>query len=534
MAVEGAQVLSGIVKYPEVTPFYMYQIKAWTLLHQLPALGLCLGLSEPTLSIILSALMGMLSFQALALSSYVFCRNIWISLLGCLVIFYTSAFNYGVNYPIFIMGTPATYGTIGFSFLFVALALLGAGRIRLGALMLGLSPAVHMTLGILGIGSVLFAGLMEWKKNASFRKQFFVFFGIGVALSAISYAWQWPLIKQIPAVDSKMAKDFLVMFARTWDAHRQPVTFSSPGVVINGSVLFLTLLWLRLFQKDISPSISFLLRIYQVSAFFAILAGILSGGNLTNMPVWYLALMSPRWLNLAVFAFPGLLLGLWFRVRKNITAQIVLILSLLPLGNRIFLFFVLFTSVQLIFDRRHEIEWKSSFQKLPAAFRILVLCLGIFLIMRGGQKMAAQTGHIRENWSCWRKDSFFKKVSEGKGLLLLGPEFYMHQMLTRRPVLIDGQALDAYAYVWEGVPETARILKEVYGVDFYAPPLEAYATAALPPGISNELWAKRSTEDWKKIRRNFHVTQILTTKDVPLQLSKTASNPSYDLYDIPE
>lgn len=40
VAVEPGQVLAGIVQYPPDNPFYIYQIKLWTILHQASAVML--------------------------------------------------------------------------------------------------------------------------------------------------------------------------------------------------------------------------------------------------------------------------------------------------------------------------------------------------------------------------------------------------------------------------------------------------------------------------------------------------------------
>ena len=66
VAVETAQVVGGLVPYPPDNVFYIYHTRLWTVLHQLLALGLRAGVSEITLSLIVSGVQGMLTFQALA------------------------------------------------------------------------------------------------------------------------------------------------------------------------------------------------------------------------------------------------------------------------------------------------------------------------------------------------------------------------------------------------------------------------------------------------------------------------------------
>src|SRR5262245_10888894 len=71
VAVESAQVLAGIVQYPADNPFAMYHWKTWTLLHQVPAVFLSIGVPERIVAMAIAGLTGIVSFQALALTAHV-------------------------------------------------------------------------------------------------------------------------------------------------------------------------------------------------------------------------------------------------------------------------------------------------------------------------------------------------------------------------------------------------------------------------------------------------------------------------------
>src|SRR6186713_858375 len=76
VAVETAQVVAGLVPYPPDNIFYIYHTRLWTVLHQLLAVGLRAGVSEITLSLIVSGVLGMLTFQALAVFVYALSRDV--------------------------------------------------------------------------------------------------------------------------------------------------------------------------------------------------------------------------------------------------------------------------------------------------------------------------------------------------------------------------------------------------------------------------------------------------------------------------
>ena len=91
----------------------------------------------------LSGVTGMVSFQALSMTTYAFSRSIWLSTVAAIVIFVGRATDYGVSYPIFLLGTSHTYGSLGLSWAVLTAALIGCERYRAGLFLLGLAPAIH-------------------------------------------------------------------------------------------------------------------------------------------------------------------------------------------------------------------------------------------------------------------------------------------------------------------------------------------------------------------------------------------------------
>ena len=146
--VEPAQVIAGLVKYPKSNFYYLVVTKSWNLLNQLGALYLSSGLSEKSLSFLLSGLAGMISFSALAVFVFALTRKVAFSFISPFVVFYLhDVFYWGINYPIMLLGTDQTYGMIGLSFFFLIIGLLANQKHGLGFFLLGLMPAVHATQG---------------------------------------------------------------------------------------------------------------------------------------------------------------------------------------------------------------------------------------------------------------------------------------------------------------------------------------------------------------------------------------------------
>src|SRR5262245_1298881 len=141
VAVETAQVVAGLVHYPPGNPFYLYHLELWTVLHQICAVLLRLGFTEIALSKMVSGLLGMVSLQAIAMIVYGLSRDGLLAVGSAFLIAFTHTAEYGVDYPIYLMGTPHTYGAIGLSFIALIAGLAGAGCYRASGFLLGIAPA---------------------------------------------------------------------------------------------------------------------------------------------------------------------------------------------------------------------------------------------------------------------------------------------------------------------------------------------------------------------------------------------------------
>jgi hypothetical protein len=109
--VESAQVVARIVKYPADNPFFIYHTKVWTLLVQIPALLLKLGVSEIALSRTISGLLGMVSVQALTMFAYAIGGDGFLSIGSSFVVLFSRITDSGVVYPVMLVDTHHTYAS---------------------------------------------------------------------------------------------------------------------------------------------------------------------------------------------------------------------------------------------------------------------------------------------------------------------------------------------------------------------------------------------------------------------------------------
>ena len=486
--VETAQVLAGIVRYPPDNPFLIYHLKLWTVLHQICAAFLAAGVSEIRLSVWLSGITGMLSFQALAMTTFAFSRSSWISVATTIVVFVSGATNYGVRYPIFLLGTSHTYGSVGLSWAVLTAALIGCGRYRVALFLLGLAPAVHPSLGIwlAIIAALAFASdlpsvrvnvLPNWR-----------WFAGGATLTAVSLALHLWTGRGVPAIDSSTAARFLATFTALWDEHRQPMGLVHVGVALNLAAVLVGIISLRWISRGLPPSSSFGLRFVIASGLVSFACIALSWVPPDRVPGFVVVLMPTRVVNVDVMMFAVLVLGL-LGTYRTVAGRLVL------------------TSVMgglLLTSHRLPDVLRPQLRTIEVAFR------------------------DRTN------DALLATAAQGKGLLATGGDLHLIQLRTRRPVVLDGGGLDGLPYALAGGPEMARILRDIYGIDFFNPPAEAHGIGMIPSSFNRRVWEGYPQDRWEEIRRKYNVTQVMTYNDWTLHLPIVAQNARYLLYEIPQ
>jgi hypothetical protein len=554
VAVETAQVLAGLVAYPPDNPFFIYHTKLWTAICQACALLLNAGLSEIALSRLLSGLVGAVSFQAVSMLVYAFSRD-WLIALGTpLLVLYARAAEHGTTYPIALMGTDHTYGTLGLSLIVLVVALFGAGRRRLGGFLLGLAPAVHPSLGawlwLIAAGALA----LDSRNLRSETRPWLPYFAAGFAVTLVSFGVHLAMAPDLPgAADSGTAARHLRAFVTTWDDHRRPAPLFSVGTILNLSTLVVGLVYLLRFAGVLPPPSLLALRMLIVGAVLSICAMFVSWLPPELVPSAILTLMPSRFLNVNTLAFVPVIIGLLAVHRQRFVPHTAL---------------VMFAAGLLLSYRSMLWEASPALNALAQQIRINPWHVFVFgaiavvvseLVAASEQPQAAPASSTSALFArcttvalfagcavlAWRlpqafplldrtNDPFFEAVAaEREGLLATAGSFHLVQLYTRRPVLVDGGALDILTYGPEGGPAMVRILGEVYGLDFFNPPPEARRSSVIQHRLNKPVWEGYSRLKWQEIGWSFNITQLLTRADWRLDLPLVAENQFFKLYRIP-
>ena len=576
VCVESGQVLAGIVKYPKSNPFHMYHLKLWTILNQISALLLYIGISEKAASIIICGLLGCISFQALSLVVFAFSRNAVLSLFSPFFIYSLNYVGSSTIYPIWLMGSEHSYGVLGLSSILLIIALIGNGRYKLGGFLLGMAPAIHPSLGTFCVFTVFIAVLWASKDTQENLKILLKYFLFGGLVSGISLAYQLYVSREVPNIDPSTAKHYLSAFATYWDEHRRVVPLRllwCHGMLICVTSLLVSVFVLRFSKEELPIHSRFFLKAIIVSAVLSISLSLTTLLPPRMIPTILLVSMPGRYINLNNLAFVVLIIGILgtncsrnvlfnklilcvfvlsassfkvlFHFLPNIVShdpQVVaeLKLSFFNASYDIGIVLMLSSSIALVasrfFSNRLQNYLSNRYQLINLIYRITLLVLimvGVAVLFKTFDDNGWEIPNKRfRNWS---NDPMYAEISKGNGVLLAGAvvrPIRCIQLCTRRPVLVDVWALNFVSYVPEAAPELNNILKHVYGSDLLMPPPDEYRNSGDVPNVHKDLWESRSREEWLEIKQRFGVSDILTHLDWKLNLPAIMQNETYVLYRI--
>jgi hypothetical protein len=540
--VESAQVLAGVVTYPEETPFYIHHVTLWTMLHQVCAVLLRAGVGEIEASRLVSGLLGMLSLQALAMVTVAFSGRAILS-TGVAVLLFVSGVTYaGAVYPVFLMGVPFTYGVVGLSLLVLVAGTFGSGLHRTSAFLLGLAPAVHTGLAIWLW--IIVAVVLAIEHGRGIPRGAWRALLAGLTVSAASYAVHAAMAAGVPSDTPVMDRRYLDAFTSVWDGHRRPVELMELAVWLNVLGLLVATAWLRAARDAVSPAAATLLRFVQVSAALALLLVPLTWLPADRVPVPVLVLMPGRVLNIVAMALPAVLLGLVAGARHRLAPLLLLVIAsaLLAAADSMLwtllarpgwipvipvhaITFVAGAIVLMAALAGHNRERANTMWLRAATSAVLIGAVAVAYRMpeRGAHIFIDRTNNV-----------VLAAAAAGPGLLLTTGDAHLMQLRTRRPMLVDTGALDTIPYSPGSGPVLDRILRDIYAVDLFDPPPEVRGEGRLLERTHKRAWEAYPSEKWREIRARYRVTQVLTPAGWQLDLPIAAGDRRYLLYRLPE
>ena len=556
LAVERAVALTA-VSYPPDNPVWMAMVSGYCLLVDGLAGLLKVGLPPLSASLLTSGLLGAVSFAGIALFILAISESVAVSLAGTVLIYVGHLVGKGVVYPIHLLGFFATEGVLGLSYCLLVLAVFALGRYRAAFLFLGLAPGVHPALGCWMLLVFGVTALLHWHFSWALLRRHAAWFATGAAIAVAGFAVHAWLMRGLPRMDAEMRALF-DGYIRFWDAHRGPFfwdyvrrtpSYTAKGVWVCVCSIVLAAGGRALFARraDLAPLFTFV----AVSGLLALAAGTLAQLLPDRLPVSVVILMPGRFVNLNNLLFVPLLLGVLLspvlRSRPAVPLLVlVLALSLFLPPNSAFLTRMWFPVILA------WVVWQAvrsrggaalagedpAERRSPAAVQATALMVAVMAIHTLASPdeydPRPQFARIRREFRDQTNDEFYRAIAARKGLLLTVRDFGLLTLRTGRPLLVDPSIFDHLGCTPQSAKRVNRILNRIYAADLREPaPRAVDPHGSIPPAMHRELWEARTTAEWQDIRREFGVTDVLTTTNFVLQLPVVLRDDRGTLYEIP-
>jgi hypothetical protein len=187
----------------------------------------------------------------------------------------------------------------------------------------------------------------------------------------------------------------------------------------------------------------------------------------------------------------------------------------------------------VLFERPELVERLLRYTRLAFARRGLARGLAGLSVAAIVCFMGLQASTAYPELADWQNHTIYARAHRGSGFLLTASNIRATQMRTRRPVLLEGPALNQLPYVPESGPAMNHILKHVYGEDLFAARPNAPRGGGLTKESGRDLWESRKLEEWQALAKEFGFTQIVTYATWELKLPLVACTETLRLYDVP-
>ena len=516
-AVEPAQVLAGLVQYPVPTPTSVYSTSTWTLAHQIAAALLSAGFNEYAVSIFFSGVLGAVSFAALASVLDASGTRGQSMLAGVLAVYWA-----GATFPTAIMGAQTTYGVLGASQTLLVIGLSAGGRLRTAGVVAGLLLCVHPAWAALSLPVLLALGW--WSPTSPFgTRQWRVGLGLGLLVSLASAVVHVLMVgvNALPGIAAFSGRDLAMISG--WDVHRAPIELWSWEIArVVLLVGLVSVVWRRATDGALRHVA---LATLLVTATGLVLAPATWAPD--AVPGLLTSLMPSRVFALAPLSTGVLALGLVMRVAGARWGSLLLVLLVAwpwtgLRGDDAAWWLAGLAAVATHPRCRGWLPATAMSRTVPVVLSVVATLLAVATLTEGPM-VRAETVAV---------DAVLLQARRGSGLVLTADSIHLVQLRTRRPVLLDGAALDGYPYAPASFALAHPILEAVYGIDVMTMRPDVPEGRLTGPHVE-AVWTSRTQAEWQVLAAQFHFVAIVTPSDWTLQLPPEVFSRDLALWRIP-
>jgi len=363
-------------------------------------------------------------------------------------------------------------------------------------------------------------------------KPWLPYFIIGALITTASLLIQYIFINDTSQLRDSNTPEIINNYITYWDFHRNPKNFYEKAY--RGTFWGIAICWTVFFflRNNLLGHSKLFFWNYTFCSILGIISTLMFKFPAETLPVSFLITMPVRLTAISIMLLFPLMVGYLAHYPKNALSMLLLGIYLvllklfsteeeLILGLGIGFLLVIFLSQKFNLQRRQPLKLKYMFS-IP-----LLALLWIFqpeLIKMGKNLFSPPplVGSYRNT-----------PLAKVEGLLATSADFYMIQIKTGRPILIDVGALDALPYAPNATTSMHRILKTVYDIDLLNNPQIGIKAGAIPRLQTKELFEARSLLQWQEIMLPFNVSNILTRQDWNLKIPLKYEGLGIRLYHIP-
>ncbi len=541
-AIDGALVLSGMIKYPPGSIQGIYFHNVWTFIHQILSIPLALGGDQAAVANTFNALLGAVMFTGLALVTLALTESIVLAVTSPLLIMFSNFWLVWSDYPILFFASHS-YGQLGLAACVLSIGLLGNGRPFAAGVVAGILPSVHSVWGGWTIAIILAAGGLLNTYFCVSRKQLAAGVATGLAVSAVSFGW---FVRQRLSIPSGGDPALLQLWMDLWEHHRS-LPYKPRTIFLTS--LFMCGAWMLFDAAKRAGRI----RVAGMTIMLFVTAA-------AAQVLYELAHHAGRYLpDLVVNAMPGRLVNLHFLLaypallalmaaRTSTILPLAVSLPIMAFDRKLFhagyLFLVLFFGAihfSELKGRLNRFACVRAWRESPPPVNRIVTAIGIIgvvwsaIVVRG--MMATPEAYCtNEVIDDCRAPAIFQQLSGTaiKGLVAApaGLALTMHRH-GHQPVIAGASGLDFVAYLPGTVTSMRDMLEAVYGIDFANPSEEIRGKPYLLPGQGKRHWASLTSTDWEKLSDRFCIGAVLVPEDWQINLLPTVDGNQITLYVFP-
>jgi hypothetical protein len=516
---DGALVLAGIVHYPPQSPMYQYFLGSWTIIHQLGALLLRVGLDQSYVGELLFLVPCALLVGAYAAIVYCFSGQFLLSLLAAPLCFLTNPLAKFFASPDYadlgLLWSQPPVQTFGFWAHAGSVWVVGcvaAGRRALAGFSAVVLIAVHPVLGVYMV-ALLVVTLLAGKLFLGLGVQGFV---RGAALGAcVTIASFAAYLMTRPDLSGPIDQTAYDAYMTAWDTHRSHVM--TPEIAARIAV---------------AAAIAI-----GVLGVFIILARPRREPALQTSGLVLLAIAASTIAYFAMHLTPDLLPEIFTRAAPGRLLNVQAFLSTpMALGLAVF------AAGQAARDWTTEATATRLRRAIPVVACVIVAAeLAAHILSRrnlmidDARLMAATRGPSDASVTSGDSAAFWRDVRQ------LGiTRQVLASRSASRPALDDGHlpvalnvgSFDFIPYIPRTAGTVARIVEQGYGVSFTDPPPDMRHGGALPPNGGRQYWAQLSIDGWCRISRDLDVAALVAPTDWTIGLPRLASGAEFTMYKI--